>query len=133
MPKGKKLWTKEMDDKIRYAYFHHCRHVDVAKDLGVTRSAVSSRGHVLGLSRRPSVAQKLVCQTDWRKEQINQIWTKRRKNKMKVKDYLQERRETEDYKFGWQSAERGEPKPPHDNADQHLGWKEYHEAQGAQS
>ncbi len=78
MPKGKRIWTKEMDDKIRYAYFHHCRHVDVAKDLGVTRSAVSSRGHRLGLSRPPSTAQKLVCQTDWRKEQLNQVWTKRR-------------------------------------------------------
>jgi len=80
MPKGKKLWTKEMDDKIRYAYFHNVRHVEVAADLGVTRSAVSSRGHVLGLSRPSAVAQKLVSQTDWRKEQHQQVWPKRRKN-----------------------------------------------------
>lgn len=128
MPKGVKYWTKEKDDQIRYIYFHNIRHADLAEELGVTRSAISSRAYVLGLSRRPSEAQKIVSQTDWRKQQLKEVWPKRRKNKMKVKDYLQERRETEDYKFGWESAERGEPEPPHDNADQHLGWAEYHGA-----
>ncbi len=47
----------------------------------------------------------------------------------KIKEYLMDVRETEDYKFGWESASRGEPPPPHDNPNQHLGWSEYHSDQ----
>jgi len=53
----------------------------------------------------------------------------------KVNEWLAERRLTEAYLFGWQSAERGEPEPPlhvtnpYDQENQVLGWKEYHEAQ----
>lgn len=48
----------------------------------------------------------------------------------------QERMETADYRFGWESAERGEPYPSwHVNNDrdlnkienQRLGWSDYHD------
>lgn len=46
-----------------------------------------------------------------------------------------ERQETEDYRFGWQSAERGEPYPAwridtnseHDRIEnQRMGWSDFH-------
>ena len=85
MPKGVKYWNKEKDDKVRYTYFHNLCHAELAAELGVTKSAISSRGYVLGLSRPRSEAQKIVCQTDWRKQQLKDLWPKRRKNKLEGK------------------------------------------------
>ena len=54
----------------------------------------------------------------------------------KIGQQLVEIQESEDYKFGWQSAERGEPMPswwPSNSEDheklikQQAGWKAYHE------
>jgi hypothetical protein len=45
----------------------------------------------------------------------------------KIKGHLEEIHMSEEYQFGWASAERGEPPPPNDNEWQHLGWCDYHD------
>ena len=57
----------------------------------------------------------------------------------KIGNYLMKLQESEDYKFGWESASRGEPSPPPLKAKeindrmidrrmkQQLGWRHYHE------
>ena len=63
----------------------------------------------------------------------------RRKNMSKIGNHLMKLQESDDYKFGWESASRGEPSPPPLKAKeisdrmidrrmkQQLGWRHYHE------
>jgi hypothetical protein len=45
----------------------------------------------------------------------------------KVNEYREQIKQTDDYRFGWESASRGEPPPPVDNDAQKLGWNDYHD------
>ena len=53
----------------------------------------------------------------------------------KIGNHYQALRETEDYQFGWESAERGEPLPDWPDPKpsiksqiaQRLGWQDYHD------
>ena len=55
----------------------------------------------------------------------------------KIGNHRIEMQESDDYRFGWESAERGEPFPQWvpdlpDNTsltEQRLGWQDYHDAQ----
>ena len=59
----------------------------------------------------------------------------------KIKNYRVEIQESEDYKFGWDSADRGEPAPdwyarknPSDQARlkaQRLGWTDFYNQEAA--
>jgi hypothetical protein len=58
----------------------------------------------------------------------------------KIGNHRVEVQETDDYRFGWESAERGEPKPSwyRSTAEervryitQRLGWQDYHDQEKA--